>query len=117
MSALLLSGSTNGQPIKVAATSTPGTTVHTAITGTTMMDHIHLWATNTDTVARTLTTEFGGVTDPDNLITKAYSIPPSSKSIKIVDGQPLNNAKVLSAFASSANKIVLTGYALRVKNG
>ena len=117
MGALLLSGSTNGQPIKVAATSTPGTTVHTAITGTTMMDHIHLWATNTDTSARTLTIEFGGVTDPDNLITKAYSIPLSSKPIKILDGQPLNNAKVLSAFASSANKIVLTGYALRVKNG
>ena len=117
MGALLLSGSTNGQPIKVAATATLGTTVHTAVTGTTMMDHIHLWATNTHTAAVTLTIEFGGVTDPDNLITKAYSIPLSSKPTKVLDGQPLNNAKVLSAFASSASKIVLTGYALRVKNG
>ncbi len=34
-SKVLLSGSTNGKQIKVAATATPGTTIHTAVTGTT----------------------------------------------------------------------------------
>jgi hypothetical protein len=31
----ILSGSTNGKPIKVVATSTAGTTIHTAVAGTT----------------------------------------------------------------------------------
>lgn len=111
----LLSGSTQGQPIKVAATSTPGTTIHTAVAGTTSFDEIYAWVTNTDTVTRMLTIEYGGTTDPDNLICKAVSIPASSQPIPILTGQVLQNALVVKAFADSANKLLLTGYVNRIQ--
>lgn len=106
----LLSASTNGQPIKVAATATPGTTIHTAVSGTTSFDEIYLWATNTDTSARTLTIQWGGTTDPDNLITKAFSISASSPMVLVVPGICLNNGLLVRAFASVANVVLISGY-------
>ena len=45
-----LSGSTDGKPILIAATSTPGTAIHTAVAGTTAgtYDEIWLWVHNTN---------------------------------------------------------------------
>jgi len=116
-SIILLSGSTSGKSIKVAATSTPGTAIHTAVTGTSAFDRVYLWATNTDTTGRTLTIEWGGVTDPDNLVLKAYPIIASSSPYLIVDGLVLNGGLLIKAFASSANVILITGYAKRVATG
>ncbi len=111
----LLSGSTNGKSIKVVATATAGTTIHTAVTGTTAFDEIYAWVTNTDTVAHTLTIEYGGVTDPDNLIVKAVSIPASSPPIPILTGQVLQNGLVVGAFADTANKLLITGFVNRIQ--
>jgi len=113
-SRVLLSGSTDGKPVKVAATATLGTTIHTALTGSTGFDEVYLWVTNTDTAAVTLTIEWGGVSDPDCLVCKAVSIPPNSPPIPVVTGMVLNNAKVVTAFASSASKLLLTGYVNRI---
>ena len=110
----LLSGSTNGRPIKVAATATPGTTIHTALTGTAGFDEIYLWVTNTDTSAIALTIEFGGTTDPDDLICKTVSIPANSPPIPIVTGQVLQNGLAVKAFAASANKLLVSGYVNRI---
>ena len=106
----ILSGSTSGKSIKIAATATPGTTIHTAVAGAAAWDEIYLWLTNTDTVARTVTIEFGGTTDPDNLIVKALTLPPSSPSIPVLTGQVLNGGLVVKCFASAANVILATGY-------
>lgn len=114
-SRVLLSGSTNGRPIKVVATATPGTAIHTAVTGTSAYDEVYLWATNTDTVARTITIEFGGVSNPDDLIVKAFSLPPSSPPIPLVTGQSLQNGLAVKAFASSANVILISGHANRIQ--
>lgn len=111
----LLSASTNGKPIKIAATATAGTTIHTAVAGTSSYDEIYLWITNTSAAAVTLTIEYGGVTDPDNLIVKALSIPANSPPIPILTGQVLHNAQVLAAFASSANVLLATGYVNRIQ--
>lgn len=111
---VLLSGSTNGKPIKVVATATAGTTLHTAVTGTTSIDEVWLWCANTTNGALTLTVEWGGVTDPDNLLTKAYSIPANSAPTLIAPGLPLNNALVIAAFASSANVLTVTGFVNRI---
>lgn len=109
-SRILLSGSTSGKSIKVAATATAGTLIHTAVAGATAFDEIYLWVTNTDTVTRTLTIEWGGVTDPDNLLTKAYSITANSPPALIVPGLVLNGGLVVRAFASAANVLLITGY-------
>lgn len=113
----LLSGSTDGQPIKVAATATAGTTIHTSTSESGVaggQDEVYLWVTNTDTVDINLTIEWGGTTDPDNLISKAVTIPANSGPTPIVPGLPLNNSKVVKAFASVANKLLISGYVNRI---
>lgn len=109
-----LSGSTNGKSIKVAATATAGTTIHTAQSGTAGWDEVYLWVTNTSGSAVQLTIEFGGVTDPDDLIVKQLSIPANSPPIPILTGQMLQNGLVVRAFASSANVLLCTGYVNRI---
>ena len=108
---IVLSGSTDGKPIPVAATATAGTTIHTA--GATGRDDLYLFASNVDSVAHTLTLEWGGTSDPGDLLIKAYSVPPNSPPIPLPLGQPLQNSKVVGAFADSANKINITGYVIR----
>lgn len=56
-----LSGSTDGMPIKVETTTSPGTTIHTAVAGTTAgtFHEIWLYAFNGHTASVNLTIEFG----------------------------------------------------------
>lgn len=109
----LLSGSTSGKPIPVAATATPGTTIHTAISSSDALDEIWLWATNVTGSAATLTLEWGGTTDPGNHAMKAISIPPYTR-LQIIDGQLLNGGLVVKAFSGTASAINLTGYVHRI---
>ncbi len=111
----LLSGSTNGKPIIVVNTSTPGNTLHTAIAGTSAFDEIYLWVSNVTGSAATLTIEFGGVTDPGNHIVKALSIPANSPPIPIVTGQVLQNGLVVGAFSGTASALNITGYVNRIQ--
>ena len=113
-SRILLSGSTSGKSIKVAQTATAGTLIHTAVSGATSFDEIYLWVTNTDTSARTLTIEWGGVTDPDNLLTKAFSVSASNLPFLVVPGIVLNGGLIVRAFASVANVLLITGYVNRI---
>lgn len=106
----LLSGSTSGAPVKIAATATAGTLVHTAVAGAAAWDEVYIWLTNTDTVARTVTVEWGGATDPDNLVCKAMTLPPSSGPIPVITGLVLNGGLTVRIFASAANVILATGY-------
>lgn len=110
----ILSGSTSGRPIKIVPTSTPGTTIHTAQAGASAWDEIYVWVTNTSASAVTLTTEFGGTTDPDDLMTKACSIPANSPPIPIITGQNLNGGLVVKMFAGTANVLVATGYVNKI---
>lgn len=103
-----LSGSTNGRSVKVVATGTPGTLVHTAVTGTTNWDEIYLFAVNTDTVTRTLTVEFGGTTSPDDLI--EIDLEALKGAYLVIPGWLLQNGLVVRAFGSAANVIEVNGY-------
>ena len=102
----LLSGSTNGRPILIAATATPGTLIHTAVAGTTSEDNIWLYAQNNHTGVVTLTVEYGGVTTADQII---VGIPAKEGLILVVPGLPLNNNLVVRAFASVASVITVIG--------
>ena len=103
-----LSGSTNGRMIKVVATATAGTTIHTAVSGTTSWDEIWLYAVNSDTTDRKLTIEFGGTTAPDDLI--ELTIPAERGLIQIVPGFVLNNSVLVRAFAETANVVMIGGF-------
>jgi len=113
-SRVLLSGSTNGKPIPVAATASAGTLIHTAVTGTSGFDEVYLWASNVTGSAATLTIEYGGVTDPGDHAVKALSIPANSEPIPILTGQNINNALVVRAFSGTASAINITGFVNRI---
>lgn len=111
---VLLSGSTNGRPVTVAATASAGTTIHTAVSGTTSFDEIYLWATNTSSGAVALTIEWGGTSNPGDRLVNAFSIPANSAAFIIVPGLVLNNSLAVKAFAGTASVILLSGYVNRI---
>jgi hypothetical protein len=110
-----LSGSTNGRVVPVAATATAGTTIHTALSGTSGFDEIYLWASNVTGSTATLTIEFGGVTDPGDHLVKALTIPANSGPTQVCFGQVLQNGLLLRAFSGTASAINLSGYVLRAE--
>ncbi len=111
---LHLSGSTNGRQIPVAAIVTPGTLIHTAVSGTVAFDELYLWAANVTAAIRTLTVEWGGVTDPGDHAVKTLSLPPYSARILVVEGERLNNGLVVRAFCDSASGVNIGGTVLRI---
>lgn len=114
-SRILLSGSTSGRPIKVAATATPGTTIHTAVSGAAGFDEVYLWASNSNTGSLALTIEWGGTTDPDDLLLKAFVLPPLSGPIPIISGLSINGGLVVRAFAGTANLTLIAGHVNRIQ--
>lgn len=109
-SKVVLSGSTTGKQIKVVATATAGTTIHTA--HATAQDEIWLWAVNSDTTARKLTIEWGEATAPDGNI--EVTIPAESGYLLVVPGMILTNSLVVKAFAATANVILINGFCNRI---
>jgi hypothetical protein len=112
----LLSGTPGGgRGVKVVATATPGTTVHDTGTGTVNSDEVWIFASHKHTAVITVTVEFGGTTDPDDLI--VMEIPPNVGLVPIVHGLILRgsgSARSIKAFASVANKVTLHGYVNRI---
>ena len=109
----LLSGSTNGKAIKVAQTATAGTTIHTAVSGTSSLDEVWLYAHNSSATSTKLTIEWGEATAPDGHI--EINIGPEGTGLVLVaPGLLLQNSLVIKAFAGVANVITLTGYVNRI---
>lgn len=108
----LLSGGTNGKNIKVVATASAGTTIHTAVSGTSNLDELWLYAMNTDSSDRKLTIEYGGTTSPDDLIEQ--TITTEAGWTLICPGLLLQNGLVVKAFAAAANVVVINGYVNRI---
>jgi hypothetical protein len=109
-----LSASTSGRPIKVAATGSAGTTIHSTL-GSASTDEIYLYANNTDTATRTLTIQWGGTTSPDDSI--VVGILPQAGIFLVVPGLIVvdtGSAVTVRAFASTANTINITGYVNRI---
>jgi hypothetical protein len=113
---ILLSGSTGGRPIKIAATGTPGTTIHATGTSATVIDEVWLYVTNTATTAEKLTIEFGGTSAPDDLI--EFEVEPESGLFLMIPGIPLtgdgSSARTVSAFAATTNVLNILGYVNRI---
>ena len=107
-----LSGSTNGKAIKVVATATLGTTIHTAVTGTADIDEIFLYAVNTDTTNRKLTIEWGEATAPDGNI--EFTVPAESGLYLIAPGLLLQNGLTVTAFCATASVVTIHGWVNRI---
>jgi len=109
----LLSGSTQGKAILVAATATAGTLIHTAIAGTAGEDEIWLYAHNTSASVVKLTLEWGGVASPDDHI-KINLSAEGTGLVLIAPGILLQNSLIVRAFAGTANVINIFGYVNRI---
>jgi hypothetical protein len=111
----ILSGSTDGRMIKVAATATAGTTLHTGSATATTFDEIWLYAVNSSASAVKLTIEWGGVTSPDDLIES--TIVSESGLVLISAGLIIKgNATplVVRAFAATGDVINIAGFVNRI---
>ena len=114
-SKITLSGSTDGRMVKVAATATAGTTLHTGSATATTYDEIWLYAVNSSASSVKLTIEWGGVSSPDDLI--ELSVPAESGLYLIAPGLIIKgNATplVVAAFAATTNVINIVGYVNRI---
>ena len=114
-SKIALSGSTDGRMVKIAATATAGTTLHTGSATATTFDEIWLYAVNSSASTVKLTIEWGGVSSPDDLI--ELSIAAESGLVLVSPGLVIKgNATPLlvRAFAATANVINIAGYVNRI---
>lgn len=116
VSKIPFSASTQGQPVKVAATATAGTLIHTTGVSATVIDEIWLYAFNSDTADKLLTIEFGGATAPDQNIVQ--TIPFRAGLVFVIPGLPLLGsgtvALTVKAFAATANVITVSGFVNRI---
>ena len=103
-----LSGSTDGKGIKITSnTGGSGTTVHTAVTGTTDFDEVWIYAYNSSASSVNVTVEFGGTTIQQ-------AVPAQSGLYLLVPGLPLQNGAVITAFASVVNVVAVYGFVNRI---
>ena len=104
-----------GLGVKVAATATAGTPIHTASTVSTTIDEIWLYAVNTSASSVKLTIEWGEATAPDGNI--EVTILPEAGFVTVIPGLVLQgnaSAKVVRAFAGTADVIVIHGFVNRI---
>ena len=106
-----LSGSTSGRPISVAATTSPGTAIHTAVAGATDFDEVWIYAKNNTTTAVKLTVEFGGVSTSDII---ELTIQGEQGLSCVVAGQPLNGGLLIKAFCATTTAVDIMGYVNRI---
>lgn len=111
-----LSGSTDGKPVKVAATASTGTTIHTATSGSGDIDLVTLYATNNDAdgEVRTLTLEWGTTTAADGNV--VVPIPAKAGWVLVCERIPIMNSLLITAFADEANDVLINGRVERVAN-
>ena len=102
----------DGRNIKVVPTATAGTTIHTAVSGTSDLDEIWLYACNTDSDDRKLTIEYGGVASPDDLT--EVTITAEAGWVLVCPGLLLQNGLIIKAFAAAANVVMINGYVNRI---
>jgi hypothetical protein len=117
-SKVLLSGSTQGKAIKIAATTSgsAGTTIHATGTSSTTIDEVWLYAYNSASTATVLTIQWGGVTAVDN--ETKLSIPTTSGLTLVIPGLIITGtgsaANTIAAYAGTTNVITVSGYVNRI---
>jgi hypothetical protein len=105
------SESVNGRQIKVAATASSGTLIHTA--HATALDEIWLYAVNDTATDRLLTIQWGGTTTTDDDI--EFTVKAQNGLYLIIPGLILTGSTTVRAFcAAAANAILISGYIHRI---
>lgn len=106
----VLSGSTDGRGILIAASSSPGTTIHTAQASASLVDQVWLYAANNSTASQTVRVQFGSTATADLI---RSDIPYQAGLHLIVAGLALRNSLPVRAWATEADKVSMFGYIIR----
>lgn len=111
----ILSASSNGKPIQITTTGSTGTTIHTTLSSSTIIDEVWLYATNSATTQTNLTIEYGDVGVANEI---QIGIPSRSGLSIVLAGTVLkedgSSGSVIRGFASVANAINIVGYVNRL---
>ena len=102
----------DGRNIKVTQTSTAGTLIHTAVSGTSDLDEIWLYACNTHSADVKMTIEYGGVASPDDLT--EVTIATEAGWVLVCPGLLLQNGLIVRAFDATGNVIMINGFVNRI---
>lgn len=103
----ILSASTNGGPVLIQATSSNGTTIHTA--DSSGKDELWLWVTNNSNASVKVTMEFGGTAN----ITE-QTLAAEDGLVLVSPGLTFTGSLVVKAFAGTANVTQAFGYVNRI---
>ena len=106
-----LSGSTDGRPIAVAATTSPGTALHTAATATGTIEEVNLKITNTATGVRQITLEWGGTATSDNIL---FTVPAQDGLFVLTAGELIANSLVVRGYATATGGLNVVGHVNRI---
>lgn len=113
----ILSGSIGGRPIKITGNATgSATTIHSTGTSSTIVDEVWLYAQNSSTTGSALFIQFGGTTEPDDLL--SFGIEPKSGLFILSPGLPLSgtgqDSRSIKAYAQVTGSVNITGYVNRI---
>lgn len=107
-----LSASTNGKHIVVTDTSGTGNLVHEAVSGTSSMDEVWLYATNTSSASSAKLTILWGEGGTPGYI--EISLTPESGYTLIVPGLLVQNGLNVSAITDLPYHVNINGYVNRI---
>ncbi len=109
----LTGGAADGTGIKLAVDSGTYTTIHTSSGTASHIDEVWLYASNTDTTDRKVSLQFGGTTDPDDII--EVTVGAEAGLVLLVPGLVLKGGSlVLKGAAAVADKVTVFGYVNRI---
>jgi hypothetical protein len=119
-----LSASNDGGIVRVIASSSPGTLIHTSVSGTSDWDEIWLWAIYGRYYAQhtylfeqlILRVEYGGTSDPDDVI-RATIRNDNQGAVLVVPGLLLQNELVIRAYAEEddyMSEVQIAGFVNRI---
>ena len=115
ISKVLLSESTNGKTITIDGTAAGSRdTIHTAVSGTSSIDEIWLYANNNSATASNLLTIEWGDTTANKIITVLLN---PGETALVAPGLPLQNGLAVTGFCTTANytdEINVFGYVNRI---
>ncbi len=93
--------STDGEPVLIVATSSTGTTLHTAVSGATQWDSVTIWLSNTQNTISSVTLEWGGTAARHQI---EIDLPPKSV-VLVAAGWRIRGGKVITAFSDVTNTV------------
>jgi hypothetical protein len=109
VSKVILSGSTDGQPISITATESPGNLIHTA--SATELDEIWIYLSNSSDTPVVATIQWGLTTPVGSVI---QSVPGQAGLYLAIPGLVLTNNSIVRVFAEVNDVITVLGFVNRI---